>query len=111
MAGHVDKVMLTITRVGSGIRISKVTRHGETMVSPDEEERALAVLLWSKLCKGEVATAGTPLLPWDHINETLSRLSGAIETMTRRLDANTHALTVAQTQKQENKPAPVPRGQ
>ena len=107
-----EKTLVTVARVGRDIRISKVDRHGETViVEPDMETKALAVLLWGKLSKGEVADVGEPLLPWDHINGTLNRLSGAIEKMTSRLDANTHALTVAQTQQQAAKPTPAPRGQ
>lgn len=105
------KTLITVTRVGDSIRISKVTPHGEEIIEADAEARALAVLLWGRLSQEE-PTHGTPLLPWEHIGKTLVNLTSAVERLTARIESNTHALNVAATKPAPpTKPTPVARGQ
>lgn len=106
------KTLITVTRNGDAIRISRVTAHGEEVIEADAEARALGVLLWGRLMKEDKAEHGEPLLPWDNIARSLHGLGSSIERLTARLDANTHALSVAQAQAaQSKKPTPAPRGQ
>jgi hypothetical protein len=105
------KTLITVTRNGDAIRISRVTAHGEEVIEADAEARALAVLLWGRIMQHEMSQNGQPLLPWNNITTSLSRLNSAVERLTERLDANTHAMNVAQTQQVAPKPTPVRRGQ
>ncbi len=100
------KTLVTVTRVGDAIRISKVTAHGEEVIEADAEARALGVLLWSRIA-AEEPREGHPLLPWDGITSRLDRLATAVERLTTRIDNHTHAMTVLETTQKATKSTPV----
>lgn len=104
------KPLVTVTRVGDSIRISKVTAHGEEIIEADAEARALAILLWAKMTQEE-PTHGNPLIKWDYMGELMSKLTGAVERLTARIDNHAHAMSVLETKMAVTKPTPVPRGQ
>ena len=43
--------VITVHVTPEGVRISKVTPHGEEVIEPDAEARAVAVLLWAKIAR------------------------------------------------------------
>lgn len=100
------KTLITVTRVGDSIRISKVTDHGEEVIEADVEARALGVLLWGKLANEEVSH-GTPLLPWKDMGNRLDKLTTAVERLTAQIDNHAHAVTVLRTEFEQKKSTPV----
>lgn len=85
------KELITVTRTGDAIRVSRVTAHGEEVIEPDMEAKALAVLLWSYMTKGD-PSEGTALLPWDKIQSSLANLTASVERMTAELKNTQHML-------------------
>ncbi len=106
------KEMVTVTRVGDAIRISKVTAHGEEILEVDAETKALAILLWGRMTQEE-PRHGTPLLPWKEMGGLLERLTAAVERLTAQIDNHAHAVTVLRTEfeTQKTKSTPGKRGQ
>lgn len=105
------KTLLTVTRNGDTIRISRVTAHGEEVIEPDAESKALGVLLWSRLAQGD-PQGGVQLLPWDAIGGRLDRLTAAVERLTVQTEKHAHAMAQFQVAAQAaTKPTPVQRGQ
>ena len=87
------KEMITVTRTGDAIRVSRVTPHGETVIEPDMEAKALAVLLWSYMTKGD-PSEGTSLLPWSDIRTSLATLTAEVGKLSAELRNTQHMLSV-----------------
>lgn len=107
------KEMITVTRTGDAIRVSRVTAHGEEVIEPDMEAKALAVLLWSYMTKGD-PSEGAALLPWADIKSSLAALTAAVGTLTAEMKNTQHMLSVhrvAMEAAQTKKSTPVQRGQ
>lgn len=105
------KEMVTVTRNGDAIRISKITAHGEQIIEPDVEAKALAMLLWLKLSKSE-PEGGANLFPWGGIRDRFDTLTAAVEKLTKALDKHSHEMVNFQiVANAAIRPTPVKRGQ
>ncbi len=103
------KEMVTITRVGDAIRLSRVTAHGEELIlDPDLEARSLAVLLWAMLAK-EDPLGGQTLVPWHRLEAGLNKLTAGLEKIGTQVEKLAHELN--ETKKAAAKPTPVRVGQ
>jgi len=105
------KTLITVTRTGDAIRVAKVTAHGEELLEPDAEARALAILLWAKLADHD-PQGGSTLLPWGGLTSRMDQLTAAVMKLTVALDQ--HAKDLADLTKKVQavaQPTPVPRGQ
>lgn len=102
------KTLLTVTRDGDKVRISKVTAHGEEVIKEvDVVAQSLAMLLWSKLATEDLG-GGDALLPWHIIFSRLEMLSGAVEKMAVALEKHAHEMREFQVKvSQQKKPTPV----
>jgi hypothetical protein len=107
------KTLVTITRNGDAIRISKVTAHGEEVLVADAEAQALAMLLWGKLAaKADDTGGGQALLPWNTITHRLDKLITAVEKLTASTEKHAHEMHEFQIKVSAvKKPTPVVVGQ
>lgn len=107
------KTLVTVTRNGDAIRVSKVTAHGEEVLVADAEATALACLLWGKLAKqADDLGGGQVLLPWQPIMDRLEKLITVTEKLAQQIEKHTHAMTEFQVKAAAAvKPTPAPRGQ
>lgn len=105
------KTMVTVTKVGDAIRLSRVTAHGEEIIlDPDIEMQSLAILLWKKLGEAD-PEGGNALLPWDGIRQRLDRLAQAVEGLNVSIEKHAHQMQEFQVKlTAATKPTPV-RGQ
>ncbi len=105
------KTLVTVTRDGDKVRISKVTAHGEEVLHDiDVVAQSLAMLLWMKLSQQDDVGGGDALLPWHSIRPRLDALTAATEKLTTALEKHAHEMRDFQ-QKVSPKPTPAPRGQ
>ncbi len=106
------KTLVTVTRDGDKVRVSKVTAHGEEVVHDiDVVAQSLAMLLWMKLAKSEDISGGDALLPWNTIHTRLDRLTESVEKLTTQLEKHAHQMKEFQTKVSQPKPTPVRVGQ
>jgi len=103
------KTLVTVTRDGDKVRISKVTAHGEEVVKEvDVVAQALAMLLWAKLAAQEDFSGGDALLPWRSIQPRLDHLTAAVDKLTVQLEKHAHEMREFQVKaSQQKKPTPV----
>ena len=72
-------MMVAVHVSPKGVRLSRVERHGESVVDADAETRALAVLLWARVARQE--PTGHAMV-WPTIEQAVTQ----IERLAERVD-------------------------
>lgn len=111
MSTEFEYPLVAIHATPGGVRVSKITPHGEELLEPDLEGKILCVLAWQKVAKNSPGFHTAVFPDLERLVKDLRVYCGRLEKLESRISELIESAEKAASNLRNETPARPPRGQ